>query len=140
MSRRALRRAGGSVVAALLAGAFVALGGSWPVLAGGCTDSTVTARPVQKDLKVEEIRAGLRSKSFREKLAAKKQIGKLPPADRLRVLQALSQDPDAPTRTIAVQELGKMKDDAGARATLEQIAKNDASPDLRQLAAEKLEK
>jgi len=116
----------------------VLVGGA--LLVGGCVDSTVTARPVKKDLKVEEIRAGLRSKSFREKLAAKKQIGKLAPADRLRVLQALAQDPDAPTRTIAVQELGKMLPDPGAHATLQQVAKNDASPDLRQLAAEKLEK
>lgn len=104
----------------------------------GCVDETVTAPPEQRDLAVEEIRAKLKGDNFREKLAAKKQIGKLAPAERLRVLRALSQDPDVPTRTIAVQELGKMLPDDGARATLADVAKNDPDADVRQLAKEKL--
>ena len=103
-----------------------------------CVDYTVTDPPKEVDLTVEEIRARLQSGSFRDKLAARKQIGKLPVPDRLRVLSTLVADPDLPTRTIAVQELGKMLPNADARAVLEKVHEQDPDETIRALAGEKL--
>jgi hypothetical protein len=116
------------VGAALLAGLLVACG----------VDYTVTDMPEEQDLTSTEIRTKLKSGSFREKLEARKQIGKLEREPRLQVLRALATDPDAPTRTIAIQELGVMLPDPAAQETLELLAREDADPNLRALAQEKL--
>ncbi len=106
--------------------------------AGCVVDYTVDEPPEARDLTTEEIRTALRTGSFRDKLEARKQIGKLEREQRLAVLGSLVADPDLPTRTIAVQELGKLLPDPGARETLEQVAAADADPGLRTLAQEKL--
>lgn len=94
--------------------------------------------PEEQDLTTSEIRTKLKSGSFREKLEARKQIGKLEREPRLKVLGALATDDDRPTRTIAVQELSVMLPDPAARELLQQLAAEDADPDIRALAAEKL--
>jgi len=121
------------ILRAVLAAALVA-----GALAGCGVDYTVTEMPEEQDLTTAEIRSKLKSGSFREKLEARKQIGKLEREPRLQVLRALAADEDRPTRTIAIQELGVMLPDPGAQETLEQVAREDADPDLRALAQEKL--
>ena len=115
--------------------------GAWlagTLVLAACIDYTVTDPPEEVDLTISEIRAKLQSGSFRDKLAARKQIGKLPAPDRLRVLTALVEDPDLPTRTIAVQELGRMLPDEAARAVLEKVRSDDPDETIRALAGEKL--
>ena len=104
--------------------------------AGACVDRTVTHPPREVDLTVEEIRTKLQTGSFRDKLEARKQIAKLEDGERFRVLQALSEDPAASTRTIAVGELGKMLPHAGALARLTEMAAEDPDETVRELAAE----
>lgn len=116
------------LAAALLAVALPACG----------VDYTVTDMPEEQDLTTDEIRTKLKSGSFREKLEARKQIGKLEREPRLKVLRALATDDDRPTRTIAIQELGALLPDPGARETLAQLARDEPDPDLRALAQEKL--
>lgn len=107
-------------------------------LAGCGIDYTVTDTPEERDLTTDEIRTQLQGGSFRDKLEARKQIGKLPREQRIKVLEELTNDPDVSTRTIAIQELGKMLPDTGAAEVLARVAAEDPAPDLKALAQEKL--
>lgn len=123
------------VVAALVAGGYV---GYTRYQQASEEAEELTAPPERKDLPLEAIRAKLKGDSFRDKLEAKRQIGKLPPADRLEVLRSLAKDEDVPTRTIAVQELGKLLPLEGAQKVLAELADNDGDAAVRALAQEKL--
>ena len=102
----------------------------------GCADTTVKQPYKAPDLTVEEIRTKLQSEDFRQQLEASKQIDKLEPAEKLRVVLALSKDPRGKTRILAVKKL-KAIDDAKARERLEQMAKDDPDPDVKDLAGQK---
>lgn len=105
--------------------------------AAGEEAAELTAPAVAKDLPVEEIRTKLKSGNFRDKLAAKKQIEKLEPADRLAVLAALLEDADVATRLLAVSALADVGSDE-ARAKLGEVAAKDADEKVRAAAAEAL--
>jgi len=105
--------------------------------AAGDEAKELTAPAVARDLPVEEIRAKLQSGNFREKLAAKKQIEKLEPTDRVAVLAALLQDPDVATRLIAVSALGDLGSDE-ARTKLAEVAAKDGDEKVRAAATEAL--
>lgn len=101
----------------------------------GKAEAEAVTKVERRDLPVEEIRQKLQSGNFREKLEAKKQIGKLTPEDRVAVLRVLLTDPQAATRLIAVSELGKLEGDA-ARAALAEAAEKDADEMVRAAAKE----
>lgn len=105
------------------------------LLTGCGVDPTVKEPYKAKDLTVDEIRAKLQSGDFRQRLEATKQIDSLPSDEKLRVLLVLADDPQPSTRLLAVKKLRAI-DDPQARAKLEQIAKNDPDPDVRELAAQ----
>ena len=98
-------------------------------------------KPVdQVDLPIAEIREKLLNGNFREKMTARRQIGKLEPPQRLAVLQALAGDEDKKARLIAASELGKMaeeQDSEDARAVLRRM-RDDADEIVRTTATEAL--
>lgn len=112
-----------------------AIGGVW-IFHSGCIDSSVTQPYQEKDLTLDEIRSKFQSGDFKQKLEAGKQIDKLEPSEKLRVLLTLSKEQDPPTRVLAVKKL-KPIDDPRARETLERLAKEDPDPTVRQLASER---
>ncbi len=102
----------------------------------GPVDKTVAQPYVEKDLTVDEIRAKLKSKDFKGRVEAGKQIDKLEPEERLRVLLKLADDADTPARVLAVKKL-RLIDDARAKDRLRKMAKDDPDSDVRDLAASK---
>lgn len=109
----------------------------WRYKATQAEMAEVSAPVVQKDLPVEAIRAQLKSGNFRDKLAAKKQIEKLEPGDRLAVLTVLLGDDDVATRLLAVKALADLGSNE-ARAKLSEVAAKDADEKVRAAAAEAL--
>lgn len=103
-----------------------------PLLLLGCVDTTADRPYRERDLAVDEIRAKLASEDFHERLEASKQIERLDPAEKFRVLLVLADDPNPATRLLAVQ---KLKPIAAARDRLARMAKEDPDPDVRDLAA-----
>jgi len=126
-----LRVTFGAMALVLVAGA-----GAW-VAAGGCsTDPTVAQPHLKRDLKAEEIRSMLTTGDFKQKLEAQKQIDKLEPEERLRIVLALAKDADAAVRLIAVKKLRAI-DDPRAKAELARLAKDDPDETVRELAGTK---
>lgn len=95
-----------------------------------------TARVIDmkpKNLNQEAVKAGLKSKVFREKLEAKRQIEKLTEAERSEVFLDLAQDPDSAARMMACGELAKLKGEAPTQALLSASA-SDADAEVRATA------
>ena len=111
-------------------------GGVWLAFFTGCADPTVKQPYKEEDLNTDQIRAKLNSPDFKEQLEGKKQIDKLPPDDKRKVLLVLADDPKPSTRIMAVQKL-KTVDHPDARAKLEKLAREDADATVRELAGEK---
>ncbi len=100
---------------------------------GALVDKSITEPYVEKDLPVEEIKTKLLSGDLTQKIAARKQINKLEPEEKLRVLLVLADQPEATVRLLAVRELLWI-DDPKAVSKLKSLAKNDPDPDVRELA------
>ena len=120
----------------LFAAAGLGFGGYWFYKKRAQVDKTVTQPYVAKDLTTEEVRSRLKSGDFKERLEAGKQIDKLEPEEKLRVLLKLAEDVDAPARLLAAKKLLKIED-ARAKKKLEQMAKEDSDPDIREMAGGK---
>jgi hypothetical protein len=120
------------IIAAIVAAAGAAA--AWYACKRSQVDPTVTQPFVERDLTTDEIRAKMASGDFKQVLEASKQIDKLDPAERLRVLLKLADDPQASTRLLAVRKLRAM-DDPRARERLDAMAKGDPDADVRDAAA-----
>ena len=117
-----------------LAGALAVVGAFAGLLAGGCTiDREITKPPETRDLRREEICAKLQSPDFKHKLEAEKQIDKLEPVEKRRILLALSSDSDPAVRLITVKHLARI-DDSEARERLTEIATSDPDATVREIA------
>ncbi|MBI3270292.1 MAG: HEAT repeat domain-containing protein [Planctomycetes bacterium] len=103
-------------------------------LVAGCgsVDKTVTQKP-GGSLTADQIKAKLTSGKFSEKLEARKQLEKLPPADRLSLLTGLLGDPKPANRLVAVTELKKLSDPK-AKEALQKTAAGDADAEVRAAA------
>ena len=73
-------------------------------------DRSLTEPYVEKNLTAEEIRTKLLSGDLLQKIAARKQIEKLEPEEKLRVLLILADDSDVTVRLLAARELLKIED------------------------------
>ncbi len=107
---------------------------------GAACDLSVTEkkqRPFDRPLTSAEIVAQLRSANFREKLEARRELGRLDPETRLRVLRRLLADEEVASRLLAVQELTNVPG-AEARALLQQTASGDADATVREQAQQAL--
>lgn len=102
------------------------------LLAMGCPGAIVDY-PEQREMEQEEILNALRGDDFREKNAARKQLGTLSPDVQMDVLERLLQELDAPTRMIAVSELAARPSDQST-ALLRQVADSDPDDEVRELA------
>ena len=80
----------------------------------------IVKEPSKVDLTVSDIKAKLKGDDFKAKLQARKQIGKLPAAEKEAVLLELANDTDVPTRILAAKELGKLMTPA-AKKKLEEL-------------------
>lgn len=89
--------------------------------------------PEEKQLDKEGIKKALTGDDFRQKTAARKQIEKLAPAERLELLADLLKAGDAPTRLLAVAELMKLPVEVH-KPVLEEVYKNDADAEIREFA------
>jgi hypothetical protein len=96
-------------------------------------DRSLTEPYVEKDLKAEEIRTKLLSGDLLQKIAARKQIDKLEPEKKLRVMLVLADKSDAIVRLLAAKELRKI-DDPKAVAKLAWLAENDPDETVREVA------
>ena len=85
----------------------------------------------------DELREALTSDDFRAKNRARGQLDTLSSQDRLNLLAQVAKSPDPATRTLAVVELAKLGE--AANPALEQLAKGDPDPDIRELAEMMLE-
>jgi hypothetical protein len=126
MSRRAIVRALGLLAVAAAAAVTYCC----------AVDRDITKPPEKRDLKADEIRAKLTGSDFKEKLEAEKQIDKLEPDEKRRILLGLSGDADPAVRLIAVKHLRRL-DHPDARAALEKLAAGDPDPTVRELAGSK---
>ncbi|MBI5366606.1 MAG: HEAT repeat domain-containing protein [Planctomycetes bacterium] len=111
----------------------VALAAAFLTAGCGSVDPTVTQKPGQTDLNAEQIKAKLSSDKFSDKLEARKQLGKLPPAEQVSILTGLLADKRAGVRLVAVQELKKLSDPA-AKAALAKVAAGDPDPEVKAAA------
>ena len=96
-------------------------------------DSSLTEPYVEKDLTTEEIRSKLLSGGLKQKLEASKQIDKLPPEEKIRVLLKLSEGDATTSRLMAVKKLRPI-DDPRVKERLKWLAENDPDPLVRTLA------
>lgn len=113
-----------------------AAAGAWLAVSSCSIDPTVKEPYKERDLQAKEIRAMLTSGDFMKQREASRQIEKLEPEERLRILTTLSKDADAPVRLIAVKNLHKI-DDPRAKETLAKLAKDDPDETVRELAGGK---
>jgi HEAT repeat protein len=114
-----------------------AAGGAVYVALGGChVDTSVTEPHRERDLAADEVRAMLAGGDFAKKVEAGRQIDKLPPADRLRILLRLADDPDPAVRLLAARKLRAI-DDPAAKATLARLATDDPDETVREIAGAK---
>ena len=96
-------------------------------------DSSLTEPYVEKDLTTEEIRSKLLSGGLKQKLEASKQIDKLPPEEKIRVLLKLSEGDATTSRLMAVKKLLPI-DDPRVNERLNWISENDPDALVRTLA------
>ena len=96
-------------------------------------DRSLTVPYVEKNLTAEEIRTKLLSGDLLQKIAARKQIDKLEPEKKLRVMLVLADKSDAIVRLLAAKELRKI-DDPKAVAKLAWLAENDPDETVREVA------
>lgn len=96
-------------------------------------DRSLTEPYVEKNLTAEEIRTKLLSGDLLQKIAARKQIEKLEPEEKLRVLLILADDSDVTVRLLAARELLKIED-PGAVDKLSWLAENDPDETVREVA------
>jgi HEAT repeat protein len=99
-------------------------------------DNSLTEPYVEKDLTTEEIRSKLLSGDLKQKLAASKQIGKLPKEEKIRVLLKLSGDNESTSRLMAVKKLLQI-DDPRVKEKLKWLSENDPDELVRQVAGSK---
>ncbi|MBI3270293.1 MAG: HEAT repeat domain-containing protein [Planctomycetes bacterium] len=86
-----------------------------------------------RTLDAEAIKSGLRSSKFSEKVEARRQVDKLPEADRLELFQGMTKDPQASMRTMAAKELAKLSSEEASKALLE-LSAADTDADVRAAA------
>jgi HEAT repeat protein len=127
MSKRRKFALGGTLAVAVLAACV------WTLMGGCAVDTQITEPHRERDLKLEEIRAMLKSGDFTKKLEASKQIDKLPAEEKLRTLLELSADAEPATRILSVRKL-KAIDEPRAKAALARLAKEDPDDTVRELA------
>ncbi len=96
-------------------------------------DNSLTEPYVEKDLTTEEIRSKLLSGGLKQKLAASKQIDKLPAEEKLRVLLKLSEGSETTSRLMAVKKLRSIED-SRAKERLKWLSENDPDALVRELA------
>ncbi|GEM_PF-3434001 len=125
--KRALAIGAGVLVLGLAVGAI------WFWRQRSRVDLAVSQPYVEKDLTTDEIRSKLGSGEFKQVQEATKQIDKLEPEERLRVLLKLAEDPQSPIRLRAVKKLRAL-DDPRAKTKLEKMAREDSDADVRELA------
>ena len=98
-------------------------------------DPTVKEPYKARVFTADEIRAKLNSGDFRQRLEATKQIDSLQPEEKLALLLLLADDPQPSTRLLAVKKLKTLPDSA-AKEKLQQIARSDPDPDVREWAGQ----
>lgn len=103
-----------------------------------CVDKSITKMPTFGNLDVKQIVAMLQSKDFKQKLAAQRQISKLPIPTRVNVLALLVKSDSMATRLLAVRLLSK----APSARTTELLKKltGDSNPIVRAFASKALKK
>jgi hypothetical protein len=117
-------------------GLLLAAGALLWLFGGGCSVDTEITKPVERrDLASEEVRTKLKSPDFKEKLEAERQIDKLEPGERRRLLLELARNREAPVRLIAAKHLRKLSDDE-VRALLRRMAKEDPDPAVREILSD----
>ena len=122
----------------LVLGSAVGAMGAFMYFTRTAEEMAEVTKPVgEVELPIAEIRAQLLTGSFREKQTARRQIGKLPEDQRLKVLQALATDEDTKARLIAATELGKLGT-IPARTLLQEMAQNDPDEMVKTVAIEQL--
>jgi HEAT repeat protein len=103
----------------------------------GCP-GRIVEYPDKQELSKEQLKAALTGTDFRQKNAAREQMGKLTPAEQLELLQELLADGDAPTRMLAISELLKFPPET-YQPLLADVAANDPDEEVRELAAMAIE-
>jgi hypothetical protein len=82
----------------------------------------------------DQVREALKGSDFRRKTAARQELQKMEPAERLEILDELLAEPDAGTRLIAVSELSKLPPES-VKERLEKLAAEDPDEDVKMMAA-----
>jgi HEAT repeat protein len=124
------------LVAAGVAAALAA--GGWElsrVRAGRAEVEALASTPAAQS--PDDVRRGLASPDFGERLAARRRIQDLPADERLALLGELAAERDPAVRLLVVGALGADRDRPQARAVLERLGR-DADADVRAAAAEAL--
>jgi hypothetical protein len=94
---------------------FLAFGGA------GCVDKEIVKPPPVRSLTADQIVLGLSSPVFRDVLAARAQLAKLPDHEWLTTLTRLSRDPLPQRRMVALAELSR-RSVPGARDVIVSLA------------------
>jgi hypothetical protein len=95
-----------------------------PLLAvgvAGCVDKEIVKTPPVRSLTADQIVLGLSSPVFRDVLAARAQLAKLPDGDWLPTLSRLAKDPLPQRRMVALAELSR-RPVPGARDVIVSLA------------------
>lgn len=126
----------GGAVALVLAGGAIA-GGRLLATGSGEVRALVEAHdPAPPAL--DELRRLLLSAEFRDRLAARTQLGRLPAAERAGVVVALAAESDPAVRLIAIGATAGIEAQPDVRAMLEALAGADPDPDVREAASRAL--
>lgn len=99
-----------------------------------CRPGEIVEFPEDKQLTVEEIKVALKGSDFRQKNAARKQLEKLVPAERVSLLEALLKEGDSPTRLMAVAELMNLPEET-YKPILRKVAADDPDEEIREFAS-----